>query len=570
MRRMYRIGASRLIEPPGCYALYPGFYPFSCGVLNSDMNRQPHFDRPRSNGLRGLYRMRVGWGALACVFALAACGGGGDNAVGNATPAVPVGPDASTPGSSASVSRVEASLRLAAATPNGDARFGIAVSVAADGSTLRIGAPGESSPGLGLDAPIEVDASPLASGYGAVYLYGRSSDGRWSLQTFVKPSRRANGFGSAVDASDDDRILVIGAPGARRETRRDEFGFLESGVSTGRVFVFERGEVGAWRESANFESIQTRSLDRFGGALALSGDGSTLVVGAPGRRYGLVRDREDLREELTASGAFHVFVRNADGSWRETQFERAPFPDASDHFGSVLALSADASVLAVGAFGDDANATGIGGDERLADGAAQGAGVVYLYERGADGGFRRAANLKPLAQPALAAFGAALAIAADGRRIVVGGSSPSYSSAWVPELVGVDPEQFDLVPRGIVEVFERRDAGWAPVQTLQAPITERFWARFGSEVAMSADGSRLVVGMDRTPDRAGSAFVFEHDGSAYRLRAQVAPPAGAFGVGTQASCSADCRTVLFGAPQDRSAGGPAPSDSGAAYLLTID
>jgi hypothetical protein len=50
---------------------------------------------------------------------------------------------------------------------------------------------------------------------------------------------------------------------------------------------------------------------------------------------------------------------------------------AGDEFGIALALSADGSTLAVGAHGEDSNATGIGGNQ--ADTSAADAGAVYLY-----------------------------------------------------------------------------------------------------------------------------------------------------------------------------------------------
>lgn len=48
-----------------------------------------------------------------------------------------------------------------------------------------------------------------------------------------------------------------------------------------------------------------------------------------------------------------------------------------DTFGRAVSLAADGNTLAVGANGEDSNATGIGGNQ--ADNSVAAAGAVYLY-----------------------------------------------------------------------------------------------------------------------------------------------------------------------------------------------
>lgn len=50
----------------------------------------------------------------------------------------------------------------------------------------------------------------------------------------------------------------------------------------------------------------------------------------------------------------------------------------NDNFGFSVALSADASTLAVGAYAEASAATGVGGNE--ADNTAGGAGAVYVFQ----------------------------------------------------------------------------------------------------------------------------------------------------------------------------------------------
>jgi trimeric autotransporter adhesin len=76
------------------------------------------------------------------------------------------------------------------------------------------------------------------------------------------------------------------------------------------------------------------------------------------------------------SGAVYVFRRNA-GAWSQQAYVKARNTGAGDRFGYSLALSDDATLLAVGADQEDSSATGIGGDS--ADNSVTDSGAVYLY-----------------------------------------------------------------------------------------------------------------------------------------------------------------------------------------------
>ena len=76
------------------------------------------------------------------------------------------------------------------------------------------------------------------------------------------------------------------------------------------------------------------------------------------------------------SGAAYLFARNG-GVWSQQAYIKAPNTEAEDRFGQSVALAGDGSVLAVGAYQESSNATGIGGNQ--ADNSATGSGAVYLY-----------------------------------------------------------------------------------------------------------------------------------------------------------------------------------------------
>jgi len=65
--------------------------------------------------------------------------------------------------------------------------------------------------------------------------------------------------------------------------------------------------------------------------------------------------------------------RRADGP----TYIKASNSEATDTFGTTASLSADGTLLAVGAPREDSNATGVGGNQ--ADNTAPDAGAVYVY-----------------------------------------------------------------------------------------------------------------------------------------------------------------------------------------------
>lgn len=119
------------------------------------------------------------------------------------------------------------------------------------------------------------------------------------------------------------------------------------------------------------------SGDYFGVSVALAADGNTLAVGAIGEASnarGINGDQND--NTAAGSGAVYVFTRSGT-AWRQEAYVKASNAEANDQFGSAVALAADGNTLAVGAYYEASNATGIGGDQT--DNSAGGSGAVYLY-----------------------------------------------------------------------------------------------------------------------------------------------------------------------------------------------
>ena len=141
-----------------------------------------------------------------------------------------------------------------------------------------------------------------------------------------------------------------------------------------------------WTQQAYVKASNTSTLYMFeedvalfGLSLALSADGNTLAVGAPGEDSNAVGiDGNQADNSAYSSGAVYVYERDGMNVWTQQAYVKASNTEADDYFGTSVALSGDGSTLAVGADEEDSDADGIGGNQ--ADNFMQlNAGAVYLY-----------------------------------------------------------------------------------------------------------------------------------------------------------------------------------------------
>jgi hypothetical protein len=188
-------------------------------------------------------------------------------------------------------------------------------------------------------------------GAGAVYLFARSGTA-WSQQVYIKAIHAGADdlFGSSVALSADGSTLAVGVRDGAGSTTVPE---------RSAAYVFARSGT-TWRQEVHVTVSSSRSFDLFGHGLALSGDGSTLALGA---------DLED-------GGAVYVFARSG-AAWSQRARVTASDAGPNDVFGRGVALSVDGSTLAVGAIGDASAATGIDGDR--ADASAPFSGAVHVF-----------------------------------------------------------------------------------------------------------------------------------------------------------------------------------------------
>ena len=424
--------------------------------------------------------------------------------------------------------------------------FGASVALSADGATLAVGAALEDSASTGTFVPNDEPdsdyqlalASNGALASGAAYVYRRSSAGQWAIEAFVKAPRADGGasvsnIGDAFTASHtnaprrgialsaDGATLAVGAPGEDSASTGTFFpggeGYeaaLDSNDSnaSGAAYVYRRhldqDNVWVWDIEAFVKAPVIDDVDNFGHAIALSADGTTLAVGAPGERsshagafipdsepdsdYQLALDSNDSSQ----NGAAYVYRRrlNEDSVWvwDIEAFVKAPVVTGEDDlFGSAIALSAGGATLAVSAPNKDSS-------------SASESGAVTVYHRSSTGQWTIAAFVKAPNPGNAYRFGLSLDLSSNGVVMAVGssGEDSSFSGVFVPDgddyQDALDSVDLDSSPSGggagAAYVYRRSDTGqWAIEAFVKASNTGAD-DDFGTALALSGDGATLAVG----------------------------------------------------------------------------
>jgi len=293
--------------------------------------------------------------------------------------------------------------------------FGAAVSLNGDGNTLAVGAFNEGSNATGVN---QNQSDNSAKNSGAVYVFSRNGS-LWNQQAYLKASNTDVGdeFGFVVNLSGDGNTLAVGAFNeGSNATGVNQNQSDNSASGSGAVYVFSRsGSI--WSQQAYLKASNTDAGDEFGFVVNLSGDGNTLAVGAVSEgsnATGVNQNQSD--NSAIVSGAVYVFSRNG-SIWNQQAYLKASNTDAGDRFGAAVSLSGDGNTLAVGAFLEDSNATGV--NQNQSDNSASGSGAVYVFSRSGSL-WSQQAYLKASNTDANDLFGAAVSLSGDGNTLAVG------------------------------------------------------------------------------------------------------------------------------------------------------
>ncbi|HUB35646.1 MAG TPA: hypothetical protein VL972_02380 [Solirubrobacteraceae bacterium] len=292
-------------------------------------------------------------------------------------------------------------------------------------------------------------------------------------------------LGNSVALSADGQTALVGGP------------FDSEG--RGAAWVFVRRE-GAWKQVAKLTAgAEEIGAGHFGRAVAISADGSTALVGAPGNRAG-----------VGAAWVFHL----DEGVWSAPTRLTPKDEQGVGHFGHGLALSGDGRTALVGATGEN-----------------QSAGGVWAFTS-SGGGWREQAHLTDAEGDPEAHFGRTLALSFDGSTALVGGPSDGagVGAAWIFERTG---------PEG---------QSWAQQPGRLTGAGEVGAGQFGGSVALSPDGSTAMVAAPHDAEGIGAAWVFTRSGSQWsaqggKLESEIGAREQDFGSGVALSGDGDVALI---------------------------
>lgn len=377
---------------------------------------------------------------------------------------------------------------------NADAgdRFGKAVSLSFDGSTLAVGADAESSNARTVDGDASNNSSDRS---GAAYVFTRVG-AHWTQDAYLKASNADSGdsFGSSLAISGDGRTLAVGAPNeSSNATGIDGDRMNNMSSASGSAYVFVRSG-SSWFEQSYLKASNTDPVDRFGTSLDISSDGSTLVISSTGESsvsMGVNGDETD--NSYSHSGAVYVFRRSA-SSWVQEAYVKASEPDADDAFGISLGLSSDGSTLVVGAYAEDSAATGINGNE--VNNIKPNSGAAYVFQRSMSV-WSQEAYLKASNTDSADAFGWSVSMSGDGNTVAVGSFGESSNA------IGIDGNEMDNsnLASGAAYVFTRTGSVWTQGAYVKASNSDTNDG-FGWAMALTLDGASLAVGSFNEASRA--------------------------------------------------------------------
>ncbi len=369
--------------------------------------------------------------------------------------------------------------------------FGYSVSISDDGSRIAVGAPfffdvsdnklkgrvrvldlvdgswiqaGNTILGsndfdfLGFSVALSSDGNTLA--IGAVGPTNADITGTVRVYTFVNNGWTQQGedidgaaigdeFGTSVDISSDGNRIAIGAP------RNGG-----NGVDSGNVQVFEF-ENGVWTQLGD-DLTGAAPGDRSGTSVSISADGQRVAVGAPNNG----EDAGHVRVFEWTNGSWSILGIPIEGE------------GTLDQSGTAVSLSEDGNRVAIGAF--------------LNDGEEPGSGHVRIYEWNGNNWAQLGDDID--GETTADNFGQTVSLTNDGNYVAIG--APRF---------GVGDEE-----TGYVQVYKWTDDSWEKFG--DDIIGKEPMEFFGSAVAFSADGQRVICGgrlNDVNGTRAGRVEVNE-------------------------------------------------------------
>jgi len=381
----------------------------------------------------------------------------------------------------------------------------------------------------------------------------------------------SSNFGYSVAMSEDGNTMAIGSPGESSNSKGiDGEQNKHVAAKAGAVYVFARKE-DTWVQEEYIKASNTDAGDEFGFSVALSADGHTLAVGAPGEDSGAMGfndDDDDDDDTFENAGAVYVFKRT--DTWDQDVYIKPSNTGIGDLFGWSVAISGDGHTLAVGAPFERSGAKIINGDQ---GDTAPAAGATYVFTRAGEE-WSQEAYVKPHNADEYDRFGYSVALSGDSHTLAVG--APFEQSLTT----GINEDEGENIQSGYgaAYVFTRTGDTW----TQEAYVKPQFndgSAHFGWILALPENGNTLVVGAPDGLNVGGRVHMFRRENTWSPLvyfEAINHDPGDHFG--TSLALSNDGKSLAVSSPNEQSQAvglngdwqDDSNIDAGAAYLYITD
>ena len=304
-------------------------------------------------------------------------------------------------------------------------------------------------------------------------------------------------FGTSVALSSDGDTALIG------------------GQEASAAWVFTRSG-STWTQEGP-KLTPTPATGYFGASVALSGDGSTAVIGA--------------NENGTGGGAW-VFT-NSNGTWTQQGPELSGSGETGFYaeFGASVALSGDGNTALISDPQDGAT--------------TMDTGAVWVFTRSGTTWTQQGPKLTPGDESGSGAFGTGVALSSDGTTALIGGSGDNggIGAAWV---------------------FTSTDGTWTQQGSKLTADDETGTGAFGASVGLSSDGTTALIGGPQDNHSVGAAWVFKNSGGTWTQQGSKLTGGGETGAGyfgSNVALSPDGSSALIGGLEDN-------TDVGAAWVFT--
>jgi trimeric autotransporter adhesin len=193
--------------------------------------------------------------------------------------------------------------------------MGVSVGISDDGNTVVAGAGDDACLVPGINAPCREATWPPQLGAGSAggaYVWVRNGNA-WVEQAYLKATNPEleDLFGVRVSISGDGNTIVAGDPNEDSKAKGINGDQADNSADgAGAAFVFTRTGT-TWTQRAYVKGSNTEAFDAFGSAVTISGDGKTIVLGAPieaSAAKGVNANQAD--NTAQGAGAAYVFTVN--------------------------------------------------------------------------------------------------------------------------------------------------------------------------------------------------------------------------------------------------------------------